>query len=254
MRFSTSGAIFLMVFFASVSSDAQDVKPTPEGAQGHFQKQDHYSPYAGRSFPTQVFWGDTHLHTGMSMDAGAFGARLSPEDAYRFARGEEVTSSTGQQAKLQLGMQLEQRFGTNPYKFGMIGSTDSHTGLATAQEDNFFGKHSGAEPSAQRWEHPMAKVGDAEYTGWGMVASGYAAVWAKENTRDALFDAMKRKETYATTGSRMTRALLRRLGFRRTRRDLARSGGRRLRQGRADGWRPAWSTLQGARRAFSWLR
>jgi hypothetical protein len=85
----------------------------------------------------------------------------------------------------------------------MIGSTDSHTGLATAEEENFFGKHSGAEPSSERWAHPMAKVGDAEYTGWGMVASGYAAVWATENTRDALFDAMKRKETYATTGPRM---------------------------------------------------
>jgi hypothetical protein len=104
---------------------------------------------------------------------------------------------------LQLGMQLEQQFGTNPYKFGMIGSTDSHTGLATAAEENFFGKHSGAEPNAERWSHPMAKIGDAEYTGWGMVASGYAAVWAQENTREALFDAMKRKETYATTGSRM---------------------------------------------------
>ena len=104
---------------------------------------------------------------------------------------------------LQLGMQLEQRFGTNPYKFGMIGSTDSHTGLATAQEDNFFGKHSGTEPSAKRWEHPMAKVGDAEYAGWSTAASGLAAVWATENTRESLFDAMKRKETYATTGSRM---------------------------------------------------
>ncbi|MHC4350994.1 MAG: DUF3604 domain-containing protein, partial [Planctomycetota bacterium] len=54
----------------------------------------------GRNFPTQVFWGDTHLHTGMSMDAGAFGARLLPEDAYRFARGEELTSSTGLKVKL----------------------------------------------------------------------------------------------------------------------------------------------------------
>ena len=45
-----------------------------------FKPQKHYSPYAGRNFPTQVFWGDTHLHTGMSMDAGAFGARLTPED------------------------------------------------------------------------------------------------------------------------------------------------------------------------------
>jgi hypothetical protein len=104
---------------------------------------------------------------------------------------------------LGIGMQIERRVGTNPYKFGMIGSTDSHTGLATAQEDNFFGKHSGAEPSPERWKHPMAKVGDRSYESYDMVSSGLAAVWAKENTRAAIFDAMMRKETYATTGSRM---------------------------------------------------
>jgi hypothetical protein len=433
--------------------------PPTDDAKHAFPAQKHYSPYAGRGFPTQVFWGDTHLHTGNSLDAGAFGARLLPEDAHRFARGEELTSSTGLQVKLSrpldflvvadhsdnmgffpllnsgdpkmladptgrrwydmiqaggqqgvaaaieiiqaltgnsfpdalylapgtdayrsawektiaaaekynepgrytafigyewtstekganrhrvviyrddggkasivepyttlppygspderdlwkwmqsyeektggrmlaiahngnlsngvmfaikdtftgkpydrawaetrikweplyeitqikgdgethpflspndefadyeiwdqgnldlsefkkdemlkyeygrsalgIGMELEKKLGVNPYKFGFIGSTDSHTGLATAQEDNFFGKHSGAEPNPKRVEHPMAKVGDAEYTGWGMVASGLAAVWARENTREALFDAMKNKETYSTTGSRM---------------------------------------------------
>jgi hypothetical protein len=433
--------------------------PTPETIEGVFKSQQHYSPYAGRNFPTQVYWGDTHLHTGMSMDAGAFGARLSPQDAYRFARGEELTSSTGLQVKLsrpldflvvadhsdnmgffprlyagdpamladptgkrwygmvqeggssgvdaaveiiiafsqgtfpealaslpgspayrsaweetieaaemyndpgrftafigyewtsntggnnlhrvvvyrdggnkasvmepyttlrplgsdnprdlwtwmqsyedktggqllalahngnlsngimfpmldtftgqrfdrayaetrkkweplyevtqikgdgeahpylsptdefadyetwdqgnldlsalkqdemlqyeyarsglQIGLQLERELGVNPYKFGMVGSTDSHTGLATAEEENFFGKHSGAEPSPERYEHPMAKVGDMTYEAWSMVSSGYAAVWASENTREAIFDAMMRRETYATTGPRM---------------------------------------------------
>jgi hypothetical protein len=104
---------------------------------------------------------------------------------------------------LKIGLQVEEEFGVNPYKFGLVGATDSHTGLATAQEDNFFGKHSGAEPNPERVNHPMAKVGDAEYTGWGMVASGLQGVWARENTREAIFDAMRRKETYATTGSRM---------------------------------------------------
>jgi hypothetical protein len=104
---------------------------------------------------------------------------------------------------LGLGLKLEQKLDINPYQFGLVGSTDRHTGLATAQEDNFVGKHSGSEPGPQRWEPPMAKVGDAEYTGWSMVASGLAGVWAKENTREALFDAMMRKETYATTGLRM---------------------------------------------------
>lgn len=105
---------------------------------------------------------------------------------------------------LKLGLKLQDKFGTNPYQFGLIGSTDSHTGLAAAEEDNFFGKHSGGEPSAARFEHPMAKVGQSEYPGWSMAASGWAAVWAEENTRESIFAAMQRKETYATTGSRMT--------------------------------------------------
>jgi len=424
-----------------------------------FRAQKHFSPYAGRNFPTQVYWGDTHLHTGLSMDAGAFGARLLPADAYRFARGEELTSSTGLQVKLsrpldflvvadhsdnmgffprlfagdpefladptgkrwyemvqaggqsgveaaveiivafsqgrfpqalasfpgskayrdawdlmidaaeeyndpgrftafigyewtsntggnnlhrvvilrddgnkagvvepyttlrplgsdnprdlwnwmgtyedktggqalaiahngnlsngimfpildtftgqsfdrayastrakweplyeatqikgdgethpflsptdefadyetwdqgnldlsvakdndmlqyeyarsglQVGLQLQRELGVNPYKFGMIGSTDSHTGLATAEEENFFGKHSGVEPSPERYRHPMAEAPTGRYESWAMASSGYAAVWARENTREAIFDAMMRKETYATTGSRM---------------------------------------------------
>jgi len=447
-------ALTLVLVFSAL---AQDPMPPKESLENAFPVVEHFSPYAGRDFPDKVFWGDTHLHTGMSMDAGAFGARLLPEDAYRFARGEEITASSGLQVRLSrpldflvvadhsdnmgffprlfagepsmladptgrewydliqsgqgvevaqqviarfsqgtfpealqsvpgtaayrnawdltidaaekyndpgrftafigyewtsntggnnlhrvvilrdnairaslvepfttvkplgsdnprdlwkwlqnyedstkgqalaiahngnlangimfplvdtftgkkidgdyaktrakweplyevtqikgdgethpflspndefadyetwdqgnldlsvlkeddmlqyeyarsglaVGLELEQKTGENPYKFGMIGSTDSHTGLATAQEDNFFGKHSGSEPSQQRWEHPMAKFGDAEYTGWGQVASGLAAVWAPENSRGALFDAMQRKETYATTGSRM---------------------------------------------------
>jgi hypothetical protein len=446
-------AVVLSLSLAVPVTYAQMPPPTEDDAHA-FPAQDHYSPYAGRGFPTNVYWGDTHLHTGMSMDAGAFGARLMPEDAHRFARGEEITSSTGQRVKLSrpldflvvadhsdnmgffprlaagdpkmladptgrkwydmiqtggqegvkaaveiiqsltmntmpealailpgtdvyraawevsldaaekynepgrytalhgyewtstenginrhrvviyrddadkasilvpystvrplgspderdlwkwmsfyeektggrilaighngnlsnvadtftgkkydrawakerikweplyeitqikgdgethpllspndefadyetwdqgnldltefktdamlpheygrsalgIGLELEKKLGVNPYKFGFIGSTDSHTGLATAQEDNFFGKHSGAEPNAKRVEHPMAKVGDAEYTGWSMVASGLAAVWARENTREALFDAMMNKETYGTTGPRI---------------------------------------------------
>ena len=434
--------------------------PAPdETASDAFPVQKHFSPYAGRNFPTNVYWGDTHLHTGMSMDAGAFGCRLGPEDAYRFALGEELTASSGQQVKLgrpldflvvadhsdnmgffprlfagdpemladptgkrwydliqaggqeavqvaveviegfsqgtfppalesrpgtaayrsaweetidaaekyndpgrftafigwewtsntggnnlhrvviyrgdgreaqvmepyttlkpegsddprdlwkwmqryedrtggrilaiahngnlsngimfpivdsftgatfdrayaetrtkweplyeatqikgdgeahpflspddefadyetwdqgnldlsvkksnemlqyeyarsglQVGLQLGQELGVNPYKFGMIGSTDSHTALATTEEENFFGKHSGTEPGPDRYKHPMAKTATGAYESWDMVASGLAAVWARENTREAIFDAMMRKETYATTGPRM---------------------------------------------------
>ncbi len=79
---------------------AQEAAPPAEALKGAFPAQKSYSPYAGRSYPTRVLWGDTHLHTGYSMDAGAFGARLGPEDAYRFARGEEVTASTGPRVRL----------------------------------------------------------------------------------------------------------------------------------------------------------
>ena len=105
---------------------------------------------------------------------------------------------------LKTGLKLEQKLGTNPYKFGMVGSTDSHTGLATAEEENFFGKHAGKEPHSGRWEKLVGEFGDIKFYGWEQVASGYAAVWATENTREALWDAMKRREVYATTGPRIT--------------------------------------------------
>jgi hypothetical protein len=115
----------------------------------------------------------------------------------------EMIQSEYARSALQIGLQLEASLGVNPYKFGMIGSTDSHTSLATADEENFFGKHSGAEPNPDRATHEFMRNGDALLMGWQMVSSGYAGVWATDNTREALWDAMKRKETYATTGSRM---------------------------------------------------
>lgn len=104
---------------------------------------------------------------------------------------------------LKNGLVMEEKYGTNPYKFGMIGSTDSHTSLATAAEDNFFGKHSGNEPSPHRAEGIVGQFGDKKIFDWELVASGYTGVWATENTREGLFDAMMRKEVYATTGSRI---------------------------------------------------
>jgi hypothetical protein len=106
---------------------------------------------------------------------------------------------------LKLGLKLEQELGVNPFKFGMIGSTDSHTSLATAEEDNFFGKASVGEPSPGRAMHPFMQStdGKVQIMGWEMTASGYAGVWATENTREAIFDALMRKEVYGTTGPRM---------------------------------------------------
>lgn len=120
------------------------------------------------------------------------------------AKTDEMLPGEYAREALKRGMKLEEKFGTNPYKFGMIGSTDSHTSLATAQEDNFFGKHSGAEPNANRMMHPFMKTSAGSILGWQMVASGLAAVWSTDNSRKAIFDAMERKEVYATTGSRFT--------------------------------------------------
>ena len=104
---------------------------------------------------------------------------------------------------LKNGLKLEKKFGTNPYKFGMVGATDSHTSLPTAEEENFFGKSVTTEPSKTRVSHPFVKSKLGEISGDMLVASGYQGVWAKENTREAIWDAMKRKETYATTGPRI---------------------------------------------------
>ena len=104
---------------------------------------------------------------------------------------------------LKQGLALEKNLGTNPYKFGMVGATDSHTGLSTAEEENFFGKSVSVEPSATRVEHPFIESELGAIEGDTLVASGYQGVWATENTRAGIWDAMKRKETYATTGPRI---------------------------------------------------
>ncbi|MEZ5873276.1 MAG: DUF3604 domain-containing protein [Hyphomicrobiales bacterium] len=143
---------------------------------------------------------------------------LSPNDEFADYETWDKSNLNGTEAKtpdmlqweyarqaLRNGLLLEAQLGVNPFKFGMIGSTDSHTAMAAVEEENFFGKHSGVEPEPNRWEHIVIEAPDPEFTikGWQQAAAGYAGVWATENTRQAIFDAMKRKETYATTGPRM---------------------------------------------------
>ena len=149
--------------------------------------------------------GDSEVHPDLSPnDAFADFETLPPrqtptrtEHEYSYAR-----------SALKQGLKQHTTLGVNPFKFGMIGSTDSHTSLATADESNFFGKLSFVEPNASRmlnsWRGPF--FNDEGWFGqaWRMNAAGYAAVWAQENTRESLFAAMKRKEVYATTGPRMT--------------------------------------------------
>ena len=141
---------------------------------------------------------------------------LSPDDAFADyetwdvgnldlseAKTEDMLQYEYAREALKNGLLLEQRHGTNPYKFGLVGSTDSHTALAAVEEENFFGKATNAEPKPGRMSHPFAENENGVFRGDMLVSSGYAAVWAEENTREAIFDAMARKEVYATTGPRI---------------------------------------------------
>ena len=108
---------------------------------------------------------------------------------------------------LKIGLQMEQKLGVNPFKFGVVGATDAHTSLSTTREENNFGKVSLMEPSADRFKGQIIpdpdEVGTATYE-FETIASGLQGIWSRENTRESLWDAMQRKETYATTGTRMT--------------------------------------------------
>jgi hypothetical protein len=109
---------------------------------------------------------------------------------------------------LKRGLAYEAKLGINPFKFGMIGSTDSHTSLSTTTEDNWFGKVVVLEPSADpiRFNEVIAgrpaPKGSQTYARQ-TAASGLAGIWARENTREALWDAMARKEVFGTTGTRL---------------------------------------------------
>ncbi|MEY8120795.1 DUF3604 domain-containing protein [Falsihalocynthiibacter sp. BN13B15] len=120
------------------------------------------------------------------------------------AKTDDMLAGEYAREALKNGMVLEEKFGTNPYKFGIVGATDSHTSLAAIEEDNFFGKHAGYEPSPERLTHPFMENENGKLSSWQQVSSGLTAVWASENTRTSLFDAMDRKEVYATTGPRIS--------------------------------------------------
>ncbi len=121
------------------------------------------------------------------------------------AKTKEMLEFEYARSALKNGLKLEEKLGANPYKFGLIGSSDAHTGLAAMEEENFFGKTVKQEPSPERMvatfmNNPKSGV---KILDWEVCSAGYAAVWAEKNTRASLWDAMHRRETYATTGSRM---------------------------------------------------
>jgi hypothetical protein len=143
---------------------------------------------------------------------------LSPNDEFADFETMDKSNIMGELAKtpdmlpreyarpaLMEGLRQEAEIGANPFKFGMVGSTDAHTGLPTTREDNFYGKTPWAEPTADRWKHFIVKGVNPELSILvkDSGASGLAAVWARENTRESIWDAMERKEVYATTGSRI---------------------------------------------------
>ncbi len=109
---------------------------------------------------------------------------------------------------LTLGLQEQQRMGVNPFRFGVVGGTDSHTALATADEDNYWGKFSKDEPNVGRAVETVvprsASDSNGIYANHRLLASGLTAVWAQNNTRESLFDALQRREVYASTGPRIT--------------------------------------------------
>ena len=144
---------------------------------------------------------------------------LSPEDEFADyetwdfgnldvteAKTAEMLPGEYARSGLQRGLLLEEKLGVNPFKFGMGGATDTHTGLSTIDEDNFFSKFIAYEPNPKRATHEGKKneeLGIEAFGGWKYSAAGTMGVWATANTRGAIFDAMERRETYATTGPRM---------------------------------------------------
>ena len=153
--------------------------------------------------------GDGETHPFLSTDdefadfaTWDFGNFNSPSDP----KTNEMLKTEYARSALKLGLQWEQKLGANPFKFGMVGSTDTHTSMSTVEEDNFFGKWASDEPSPIRWKHVFMRGQDGEVVAstWNVQAGGLLGIWSRENTRESLFDAMARKEVYGTTGTRIT--------------------------------------------------
>jgi hypothetical protein len=151
---------------------------------------------------------DHYIQTGKAKKKSLFGdaflGELTLEDRKLIEEKSERLAKAGDYSRSALlrGLAMEKRIGINPYKFGMIGSTDSHTAMASAEENNFWGKMAIDSTPETTLDSTKVIVPPHSY-GADMGAAGLAAVWAEENTRDSLMAAFKRKEVYATTGPRI---------------------------------------------------
>ena len=152
MYYHTALAIALTVALAPAMAEKQDpvgLTPTSEDAEG-MKVQPHYSPYAGRGFPTQVYWGDTHVHTDNSLDARGFGVTIGPEEAFRFARGEEVTTSNGEQFKL-----------SRPLDWVVV--ADHSDGMGAMKEIIAGNPNLLKDPTVKEWHTAMRSGGEAAF-------------------------------------------------------------------------------------------
>ena len=167
------------------------------------------TPYTAESARTRARWepvtevtqykGDSETHPDLSPDDPF--ADFETYGSYIQQNHQPYAAQVGDYARsaLRRGLEIEERVGVNPYKFGMIGATDSHSGLSAPEEDNFWGKM--AVDSTPETKDRFAA--GRKVNGWNIGAQGLAAVWAEENTRESIFAAFRRREVYATTGPRM---------------------------------------------------
>ncbi len=142
-------AFALVEWVHAQEQDPVGLTPTEEDAGG-MAKMPSYSPYAGRNFPTRVFWGDTHVHTDNSLDARGFGVTLGPEEAFRFARGEEVTTSNGMRFKL-----------SRPLDWLVV--ADHSDGMGAMKEIIAGNPNLLKDPQVRKWNHAFRKGGETAF-------------------------------------------------------------------------------------------
>lgn len=206
---STGGRALAIPHNSNVSNGMMFAEVTLSGeslSKDYAQRRDRWEPVIE---VTQIK-GDSETHSFLSPndEFADYETWDKANLAFSAPKEEHMLKYDYARSALKIGLAQQADLGANPFKFGMLGSTDSHTSLATADEDNYFGKMTSAEPvkdRATRSFFPVASSSDQiQQDQWESAASGYAAVWAKDNTRAEIFDAMQRKEVYSTTGPRMT--------------------------------------------------